>query len=210
MHRQRTHARRRHRRATRAAGGDDAAEVAAGLDERLERECHRGGGDAAVACEYCCFTVRVVARYLAWMHAGGRGLAGGREVDCHDAHAEPIENLANEEQFAALRVERADHVGGAHAARGDREVEDLRRDRSRASRWRRGWRCRWRAHDVVDARRRSTRIPAREPTHCVRSDVVHRRRAFAVRAAHRQHLHGRWLAGVHRPSRFFDRLVIAA
>jgi hypothetical protein len=111
--RQRAHALCRHRGAARAAGRDDAAEVAPGLQERLERERHRGGRGATVAVEDCRFSARVVACHFARVHAGGRGLARGRQIDRDHAQAQPVEALAQEEQLAAFGVEGAGDVRGA-------------------------------------------------------------------------------------------------
>ena len=72
----------------------------------------------------------MVARHLARMHARGRGLARGREVDGDDAQAALFQALADVEELAALGVEGAGDVGRAGAARGDRELEDPRPDAS--------------------------------------------------------------------------------
>ncbi len=154
------------------------------------------------------FAVGMVARHLARMHRCGRRLARGREVDGDDAQAELFEALAQEGELAALGVEGAGDVGGARRCSprpGSRTPAPRRaalrrtprvalacrrirpsRPRHAASRGRRR-----RPRDVRDRRRRAAGIPAVEAAHRPRRDVVERRRAVAVGAAHGEHLRRR-------------------
>ncbi len=184
------HALRCQRRAARAAGGDQATEVAPGLDEGFEGERHRRHRIAAVAAEDGRFALRMMARHLARMDACRRGLAGGREIDGDDPQPKPLEALAQEEELAALGVEGAGDIGGARAAGGHREFEHLRRGCGGSLR--RGGRCdRRAARDVGHRSGRAAGVPAVEAAHRRRREVVERRRAVAMGAAHGQHLHRR-------------------
>ncbi len=84
-------------------------------------------GAAPVVAEHRRLALRMMARHLARMHAGGRGLAGGRQVDRDHAQAQLLEALAQEGQLAALGVEGARDIGRAFAAGRDRELEHARR-----------------------------------------------------------------------------------
>ena len=187
---------RRQRGAARAAGRDQAAEVA----PRLRRSARRRAPSRVTALprsplKTARLAVGMVARDLARMDRRGRRLARGREVDRDDAQAELLEALAQEEQLAALGVEGAGDIGGA-AARS-------RRPGSRSTcaggrRGRLGRRCRVTAHRAPtprlasasrgrggaaramsrDRRRRAAGVPAVEAAHAC---AARRRRATARR-----------------------------
>ena len=192
--RQRAHRRRGERGAARAAGGDEAAEVAPRAHEALEGQRHRGDGAAAVAAEH---------RRFAAAGGGAPPRAGARwparacrevdEVDRDHAQAELLQALAQEEQLARPWCRRC------------------RRRRRRGRCWRRpGSRSTWPAAAAaaaaaasaaaragaaraMSAHRRggAAGVPAVEAAHRARRQVVERRRAVAMRAAHGEHLRRR-------------------
>ena len=160
--------------------------------ETLERDRHRAHRAAAVVGEHRGFAVGMVARHLARVHAGRRRLARGREVHRDHAQAELLQALAQVEQLAALGVEGAGHVGGAHAAGGDGERPAAARPAWPAARLQRRLRGGHRrlARDVRQRRRRVAAVPAVEAAHRARRRIVERRRAVAEGPPHRQHAHG--------------------
>ncbi len=62
-------------------------------------------------------------RHLAGMDHRRRGLARGREVHRHRAHAQLLEAIAQEEELAALRVEGPRDVSGAAGGCGHRKLD---------------------------------------------------------------------------------------
>ena len=203
-HRQGPHGRGGECGAARAAGRDQAAQVAPREHVALEGGGHRADGAAAVAAEHARFPLRVVARHLARRHAGGGRLAGGREVHRHHAQAELLQAQPQVVQLAALGVEGAGDVGGAARGRGHREVQHGGGARGRryagqggacrGHRRRRGHRsatCRRRICPSRHRRRRQAGArgrPAVEAGGRARPERVQGRQGLAMGAAHGQHL----------------------
>ena len=127
------------RGAARAAGRDDAAEVAA---RRATKRSKASAIAATARPRSPVNTARspsgMVARHLARMHAGGRRLARGRQVDRHGAQAELLQAVAQEERARGpwcRRCRRHRRRAPLLAATGNSNTLPLgaRRERGRAA-----------------------------------------------------------------------------